>query len=182
MPLDNQDADCRRFSWEDLGDVETGRPNLGPSAPVAVYRLLQFTLREAVSARYGAEAARDVLREAGLIAGREFCRRLLDASLAHGPFLAELQSTLREWGYGLLRIERSDPECRECVLTIAEDLDCSGLPVSDRTVCEFDEGFLAGIFQEYTGRAFEVREVDCWASGERVCRFTARPKGDGNGG
>jgi predicted hydrocarbon binding protein len=182
MPVENQDQDLRRFSWEDLGDVETGRPNLGPSAPVAVYRLLQFTLREAVASRYGAEAAREVLREAGLIAGREFCRQLLDVSLAHGPFLGELQRTLREWELGVLRVEQSDPGRQEFVLTIAEDLDCSGLPVSDRTVCEFDEGFIAGIFHEYTGRDFVVREVDCWASGDRVCRFVARPKGDGHGG
>jgi hypothetical protein len=58
---------------------------------------------------------------------------------------------------------------------VAEDLDCSGLPVSGDTVCEFDEGFIAGIFREYAGEEFSAREVDCWASGERVCRFEVSP-------
>ena len=42
--------------------------------------------------------------------------------------------------------------------------------------------FIAGIFREYTGEEFNAREVDCWATGERVCRFevSAAPRsGDG---
>jgi len=172
----------RGFSWEDLGDIAAGRPNLGQSVPVAMYRLLQYTLRDAIAAAHGPEAARRALVEAGRSAGREFCRRLLDRSLPPGPFLAALQRVLREWGIGILRVERSDLERREFVLTVAEDLDCSGLPVSGDTVCEFDEGFIAGIFREYAGEEFSAREVDCWASGERVCRFEVSPAarpGDG---
>jgi hypothetical protein len=86
----------RGFSWEDLGDIEAGRPNLGQSVPVAMYRLLQFTLREANATAHGSEAARRALVEAGRTAGREFCRRMLDRSLPVGPFLAALQRTLRE--------------------------------------------------------------------------------------
>ena len=170
------------FSWDDLGDIAAGRPNLGQSVPVAVYRLLQYTLRDAVAAAHGPEAARRVFVAAGRTAGREFCRRALDRTLPPGPFLAALQRTLREWGIGILRVERSDLERREFVLTVAEDLDCSGLPVSGETVCEFDEGFIAGIFREYTGEEFLAREVDCWASGDRVCRFEVRPaRGAGDG-
>jgi len=171
----------RSFSWEQIGDIDVGRPNLGPQAPVAVYRLLQFSLRHAIVAAHGAAAAAKLLAAAGRIAGGEFCRRVLDCTLAPAPFLAELQQRLREWGIGLLRIEQVDFERLELVLTVAEDLDCSGLPVTGETVCEFDEGFIAGIFQAYTGREFTAREVDCWASGERVCRFVVKP-GGGTGG
>ena len=170
------------FTWEDLGDIAAGRPNLGQTVPVAMYRLLQFTMRDAIAAAHGTEAARRILVAAGRTAGREFCRHALDRTLPIGPFLAALQRTLREWGVGILRVERSDLERREFVLTVAEDLDCSGLPVSGDTVCEFDEGFIAGIFREYTGEEFSAREVDCWASGERVCRFEVSPAaraGDG---
>ena len=171
----------RGFSWEAIGDIDAGRPNLGPQAPVAVYRLLQFSLRHAIVAAHGTEAASKLLAAAGLIAGSEFCRRVLDRALAPGPFLADLQKRMREWGIGLLRIEQVDFERLEFVLTVAEDLDCSGLPVTDETVCEFDEGFIAGILHEYTGREFVVREVDCWASGDRVCRFVVRPTGNADG-
>ncbi|MCK5055523.1 MAG: 4-vinyl reductase, partial [Candidatus Aminicenantes bacterium] len=31
-----------------------------------------------------------------------------------------------------------------------------------------------GILEAYTGKAFRVKEIDCWASGDRVCRFDVR--------
>ena len=166
------------FCWDDLGDVAAGRPNLGPQTSVAMYRMLQFTVRAAIRAAYGPDAPSRVLSAAGRLAGREFCRKVLDRSLAPGPFLADLQKHLREWGIGLMRIERVDFERLEFTIAIAEDLDCSGLPVSGATVCEFDEGFLAGVLGEFTGREFSAREVDCWASGERVCRFRVQPAAD----
>jgi predicted hydrocarbon binding protein len=142
------------FSWEDLGDIAEGRPNLGNMVPVSVYLVV-----------------------AGRRAGREYCRNVLDTTLDLPRFLADLQKKLREWNIGILRIEKSDLERQEFILSVAEDLDCSGLPVSDDTVCDFDEGFIAGVFLEYTGREFMAREVDCWASGERVCRFEVAPVG-----
>jgi len=170
------------FSWDSLGDIGIGRPNLGPQAPVAVYRLMQFSMREAISNAFGPEAAPRLLEAAGRLAGREYCRRVLDRTLAPGPFMADLQKRLREWGIGLMRIERADYERLEVQLTIAEDLDCSGLPVTGETVCEFDEGFIAGVFGEYAGRTFAAREIDCWASGERVCRFVVKPADGPHGG
>ena len=35
-----------RFDWSMLGDVASGRPNLGMTMDVVVYRLMQFTLRD----------------------------------------------------------------------------------------------------------------------------------------
>jgi predicted hydrocarbon binding protein len=59
---------------------------------------------------------------------------------------------------------------------VTEDLDCSGLPVTNETVCDCDEGFIAGILEIYTGSEFDVKEVDCWSKGDRVCRFEAKLK------
>lgn len=84
-----------RFQWEDLGDIELGRPNLGLQLPVLVYRLAQYTLREAIAQRYGDGAAGDILREAGWIAGREFCLHILNRSQPLTAFIAQLQTQLR---------------------------------------------------------------------------------------
>ncbi|MEA4934625.1 MAG: 4-vinyl reductase, partial [Lawsonibacter sp.] len=35
----------------------------------------------------------------------------------------------------------------------------------------YDEGFLSGVLESYSGKKYEVREIDCWANGSRVCRF-----------
>jgi uncharacterized protein len=163
------------LTWDDLGDVAAGRPNLGPNAPVEVYRLFEFSIREAIDRRLGGAVAADVLREAGAIAGAAFCDRFLDTALPFDAFAADVQRVLRELNVGVLRVESADRETNHLVLTIAEDLDCSGLPPSGDVVCEYDEGFLAGIFEAYTGTPFTAREVDCWASGGRVCRFAVHP-------
>ncbi len=166
-----------RFQWQDLGDIVAGRPNLGPTTHVAVYRLMQYTLREVLSSRYGSETASEILRDAGALAGAEFCRNALDVGLNFNAFIAQLQEQLRVLNVGILRIEQADLQNMELVMTVSEDLDCSGLPLYDATVCEYDEGFIAGVLQVYTGKTFMVREIDCWASGERTCRFRARPVG-----
>ena len=166
------------FHWQNLGDIASGRPNLGNSTHVAVYRLMQYTMREVLATRYGAETASAVLREAGKLAGTEFCKNVLTPDLDFNGFIAELQDQLRALNVGILRVEKADLERLELVLTVSEDLDCSGLPITDETVCEYDEGFLAGVLHVYTGKEFHVREVDCWASGERTCRFVAKPLGE----
>ena len=163
-----------RFDWSDLGDIAEGRPNLGPDCPVLVCRLFEFTLRDALTRRYGAAEAADVLREAGEIAGAAFCGNVLDSSLELDGFIADLQRRLRELGIGRLRVERADPSTPQFTLTVAEDLDCSGLPVTGETVCDYDEGFIAGIMRTYFGREFVAREIDCWASGGRICRFEVK--------
>lgn len=160
-----------QFQWSDLGDIETGRPNLGLQVPVAVYRLAQYTMREALAQHYGAETAGRLLRDAGWIAGRELCLNLLDCDQPLNRFIAQLQAKLKELGIGVLRVEAADPERSTFTLTVSEDLDCSGLPVTGTTVCEYDEGFIAGILHAYTGKPFSVTEIDCWATGDRTCRF-----------
>lgn len=51
----------------------------------------------------------------------------------------------------------------------------TGLPVKGKTVCEYDEGFIAGILHAYTGKEFSAIEIDCWATGDRTCRFNVKP-------
>ncbi len=161
------------FQWKDLGDIELGRPNLGNTMSVTVYRLMQYTMRDVLNRKLSPETASELLREAGYVAGCEFCRNMLDTELPLSAFVAQLQDLLQSLKIGILRLEKSDAEILDFTLTVSEDLDCSGLPVTGVTVCEYDEGFIAGIFEGYTGKVFNVREVDCWSTGERTCRFRA---------
>ncbi|GLC82387.1 V4R domain-containing protein [Lacrimispora brassicae] len=162
------------FSWDTIGNIAEGRKNLGEEMPVMMYRLFQYSLRSELSGRFGDEAARDLFQKAGKLSGREFALHLLDLTLPLNDFLASLQKSLEVHKIGILRFEKFDPHTGEVVLTVGEDLDCSGLPVTGDYVCNYDEGFLAGVLKEYTGKEYVVKEVDCWASGSRVCRFEAR--------
>lgn len=165
-----------RFKWSDLGDIALGRPNLGPDVPVLVYRLLQYTFQDALIAEVGEEKANEIFVNAGRIAGASFCRNMLRVDVGFDEFVANLQKALKELAIGALRVETADTKNGQYTVTVAEDLDCSGLPFSDETVCQYDEGFLAGVFETYTGKPFSAREIDCWASGGRVCRFDVRER------
>jgi predicted hydrocarbon binding protein len=46
----------------------------------------------------------------------------------------------------------------------------------DEAICTFDEGLIAGILERQLGVPFHVKEIDCWGTGDRVCRFKARPQ------
>ena len=162
-----------QFNWENLGDVVEGRTNLGDEMPVLVYRLFQYTLKDILLREYGNETCVELLRAAGHLAGTEFAKNVLDLSGDFDYFITGLQNQLASLKIGILRIEKADIENLSFTLTVSEDLDCSGLPVIDDTVCDYDEGFIAGILEVYTGKPFKVREIDCWASGDRTCRFTA---------
>ncbi len=170
-----EDRNEQKFNWSMIGDIGEGRPNLGGTTEVAVYRLMQFTLRDVIIQRFGVEAADKVFYLAGEEAGREFCKNMLDVKAPFNEFIKQLQEKLKDLRVGLLRIEAADLETLNITLTVAEDLDCSGLPVCEETICTYDEGFIAGVLSEYTGRKFDVREIDCWCSGDRVCRFDIKP-------
>ncbi len=171
-----ENRDKLQFSWNDLGNIREGRPNLGDSTSVTVYRLMQYTLRDVLIKHFGQDVAGNIYYEAGKKAGTEFCKNLLKTDLEFNEFIADLQKTLRDHRIGILRVEEADLDSNDITVTVHEDLDCSGLPMSDETVCDYDEGFLAGILEIYTGKEFSVKEVDCWATGARVCRFKATKK------
>jgi predicted hydrocarbon binding protein len=162
-----------QFKWKDLGNIEEGRPHLGSQMPVAIYRLMQYTLRDVLIKQFGVEKADKLLYDAGWLAGTEFCKNTLDIDKDIDGFIADLKERLLDFNIGVLQVERINLDKAELIITIAEDLDCSGLPMSEETICTYDEGFIAGILYVYTGKAFDVKEIDCWASGERTCRFRA---------
>ncbi|MDR1541068.1 MAG: 4-vinyl reductase [Clostridiales bacterium] len=162
------------FSWENLGDIEEGRGDLGTEMPVLVYRLMQYTMLDVLTKEHGRDKANEYFKNAGFLAGSEFARNVLNLNAGLNEFFSNLQRTLKELKIGIMRIESFDENTGEMVLTVGEDLDCSGLPVTNENVCNYDEGFIAGILEAYTGKLYDVREVDCWANGDRVCRFNAK--------
>ncbi len=171
-----EERDESMFDWSMIGNIEAGRPNLGNTMDVAVYRLMQFTLRDVIIQEFDTATAERIYYNAGELAGRELFKNVITQKKDFRSFLKELQEVLSALKIGILRAEKADMEKMEFTLTVAEDLDCSGLPVSDETICTYDEGFISGLLFEFTGKKFTVKEVDCWTSGDRVCRFDVKPE------
>ncbi|MDX9973639.1 MAG: V4R domain-containing protein, partial [FCB group bacterium] len=124
---------------------------------------------------FGVEVADRVFYEAGKVAGAHFYETLITKRGEFHEFIEDLQEVMKSLRVGILRVEKADLENLTFTITVAEDLDCSGLPVCDEEICTYDEGFLAGVLFAHTQQEFTVKEVDCWCSGDRVCRFDVKP-------
>lgn len=159
------------FSWDTLGNIKEGRKHLGETMPVLVYRMLAYSMNAVLCKNFGQEQADELFRQAGFKAGSEFAVHVLPLDADENTFISTLIQTIEQLKIGILRMEETDFKKGEVVITVHEDLDCSGLPVSNELVCKYDEGFLAGILHSYTKQNYTVREVECWANGNRVCRF-----------
>jgi len=155
-------------------NVQDINPNVGDPINLVPYRMLQYTIRDVTEQRIGTEPCDQLFYDAGVVAGYFFFDGFMAEfkGLPLNGFVGELQRVLKELGVGVLRVEKADAEKGEFTLTVSEDLDCSGLPDLGLEVCNYDEGFIASIFYKYTGVTFQAKEVDCWCSGDRTCRFT----------
>jgi hypothetical protein len=136
---------------------------------------MQFTFRDVMEQHLGTEKTDQIIYEAGKLAGDEFYKKFFSAiKKDFDAFVKDLQVNFRDLGIGILRMEEADMEKGAFVLTVSEDLDCSGLPELDYEICTYGEGFISGLLERFTGSPFKVKEVDCWCTGGRTCRFTAQ--------
>jgi len=161
------------FSWALLGNIQEGRPNLGNMTRLEVYRLMQFCFRDILEQDFGTEKADDIFYRAGYTAGSHFYAHAIGPMPDLGSFVKKLQDVLREMGIGVLRVEEEDLAHGRLVLTVSEDLDCSGLPELSYEICTYDEGFISALLECFSGKKFKVKEIDCWCTGDRTCRFLA---------
>ena len=110
-----------------------GRGNLGDDIPLAVYRLMEFSLREQLMEQLGREEQIQIFRKAGYRAGVYFAENMLDTSLSLNEFIAGLQRRMEELKIGVLRVEKLDKETGKIVLTVSEDAD-SCLPIWEKSI------------------------------------------------
>jgi predicted hydrocarbon binding protein len=165
-----------QFNWETTIGVDMGqaRPNLGPNTRVEVYRLFQYTLRDILEQHFGTEMADTLFREAGTMAGNAFFDKYLSEAKDVSTLVAKMQESLNTLGIGIFRVESAAEDNSRFIFTVEEDIDCSGLPDTSSVVCIYDEGFLKGILGSFSGKQFDVKEIDCWCTGGRTCRFEAK--------
>jgi predicted hydrocarbon binding protein len=165
-----------QFDWDNTigADMNLARPSLGPNTKVEIYRLLQYTLRDVLEQHYGTEMADNLFREAGFLAGKNFYNKYIKGVKDLPTLVDKVQDTFHSLGIGIFQIESATEDNSRFIFTVEEDLDCSGLPDTSTVVCVYDEGFIQGLMESFSGKKFNVREIDCWCTGARTCRFEAK--------
>ena len=163
------------FSMDLIGNIGEGRPNLGATIDVGVYRLMQFSIRDVILRKFRPEIASAIFYDAGEMTGREIYRTMIAKRESFEDFIKETKELLANLKIGILNLEHADMAAKQFTVTLSEDLDCSGLPASNETICSYDEGLLSGLLLEHTGIRFDVKEVSCWCTGDKLCRFQLNP-------
>ena len=92
-----------KFDWSMIGNIGEGRPNLGNTMDVSVYRLMQFTLRDVLIKNYDAETADRIFYEAGKHAGQEFCKELITQKDDFNEFVVEFPAGFQKTYQRLLK-------------------------------------------------------------------------------
>ena len=132
------------------------RPSLGDQAGIGLYRLLRLVALEDIIGRGAAGTA--------YIAGKKLGNKL---GLKRLDDFLELCIALR---VGIIKVptlteSRARVDVFECVT-------CSGLSPVGRTLCSFEGGLVAGVFETVTSKRVRAREVTCIGGlGHDACGF-----------
>lgn len=102
------------------------------------------------------------LKEIGKDAGRSIAENF--SSQTEEELKEEIGEFWRSTGLGKVEISES-------YITIKDCFDCGDMPEVGHTLCSLDEGMIEGIYEERLGKEVTVREVECFGTGERHCRF-----------
>ncbi len=164
------------FSWGRMGDIKAARPTMGEDMKVIVYRLLQQSLMDVLVRNVGTIKSDHYFIESGRLAGYEFAMHELTLEQTFEDFIKQLADTVFKLKIGILTLESYNADTGELSISIANDLDCSGISAQNQAICKFDEGFLAGLLGAFTGEDYDFKEVDCWGQGEGTCRFIGNIK------
>jgi len=138
------------FSLNDLGDIKKWHGYLGERMPILVYRLMQCTMMSVISRAHGIEQTSEYFRQAGVLAGREFAKNILDLTVEFNRFIIDLQAILQDLKIGILCVEAFAPATNDIIFTIEQDSEYNKLPIiMNESVSIYDEGFIAGILEAY---------------------------------
>ncbi|MEQ1504083.1 MAG: V4R domain-containing protein [Myxococcota bacterium] len=132
------------------------RPELGPYAPVALFRLVRLVALEAIVGR----GASGTFFVAGKRLGESLGLSTVD----------EFLKLCDQLTIGKIDVQKRDDthlhiDVRECVT-------CSGMQPVGRVICHFEGGLISGALKGILGRDNRTREVTCIGGlGDQACGF-----------
>jgi len=164
-----------KFSWGLLGDMELGRPTLGPTMRLEPFRLAIGAMRDVLERSFGTANADNILIESGKLAGRHFFENALgkNKTTDFDQFVKLVQSVFISMRVGTFTLEESDLKSGSFLFAVAEDISYSGIADLKREIHKFEEGFIIGLLEGFADRKFQVKEVCCWSTDNAVRRFKA---------
>jgi uncharacterized protein len=158
------------FDINIIGDLRKGRPTLGNSMSVAVYRLIVYSLRAELINRFGKEEVENIFYQSGQLIGETVHSSFMVNVNDESELYSSISSFFLNAKIGRFEVKKSY-ENGEMLFSLSEDIDCSGLASDGETKCSIDEGIISGILSSFYQKTYITKEVGCWGTGEKSCFF-----------
>jgi predicted hydrocarbon binding protein len=131
--------------------------------PFEFFRLIFHTLR--ISLLTQGVDIDPILHEAGLKVGEALYEKVKDPDMAN--FLGNIAKFWETHSLGSVDVKNLNP----LTISVQDCFECSGLPYLGRPACAFDSGILESLFSLYNEEEAKVKETECYALGDKACRF-----------
>ena len=118
---------------------------------IAHRQMCQTTLH-ALGKEFGREKAIQFSRSAGTFAGNDFAHAFLDLTADFRTFVLSLQKALTALKVDTLRVELLNPDSGNLAITTEDCHGCDDFLAAQENIRIYDEGFVAGILEVYTGK------------------------------
>jgi diguanylate cyclase (GGDEF)-like protein len=125
-----------------------------PGAPVALVRLLQFSILPEILGESAGPAI--------YLASKRFSSQLGIRSIQG------LKDWFRAMHLGELEVELDE---ERVLVKLTHCLSCQRIEPKGTPVCDFERGLLDGVLETITGAEILTKETLCWGLGDTVCQF-----------
>ena len=160
-----------------IGDPASGRPVLGGTATVAMFRALRLVgVMEGLDGTLGKDAAALVFNSGKHVGGALGLDILGETGPDLDAYVKVLAARLKALGVGLMSVTRLDLAAGRLTVRVDECITCAGMPDIGKAVCHFEGGLVSGVLEAFlgAGKKAAVEETKCWALGDRTCEFEVR--------
>jgi len=157
-----------------IGDPAAGRPTLGDTAPIALFRALRLVgIKEGLDSLIG--DASTLVYTSGKSVGSNLGYAILaQTGKDLNKFFTAVINQVRNLGIGIMDILQADIDNGFIEIKVNECVTCAGSPNIGERVCHFEAGFISGILEAFVGKSVNVLETKCNCMGEEGCVFEAK--------
>lgn len=170
-------ADVKAEGLDLIGNPKAGRPILGPTVTVEMFRALRLVgVMEGLDGTLGKDASA-LVYNSGKHVGLSLGKAILEKSGQDLNLYVQLVTAkLKELGVGLMSIPEIDLAKGFLKVRVDECITCAGMPNIGKAVCHFEGGLVSGVLEAFlgAGKKVAVKESKCWALGDTTCEFESR--------
>ena len=156
---------------EIVGDPVKGRPTLGPTVPIAMFRAMRLLgMMQGLDALIG--DASTLVYSAGREVGKPIGVQLAEAARGDlGTFVELTVKKFADLGVGRVSLAAARPEDGYLLVDVDECITCSGMEPIGKRICHFEGGVISAVIEAFTLKPARVVETKCNGTGDGLCQF-----------